>query len=110
MDRLAKINISDFFLIPNLLSFVRILITIPLGYYLAINNNESILICAILLIAAGLTDFLDGLTARVLNQKSLLGLYLDPLADKFMAIILIIELVFTRSFPVWLAVAVIIRD
>jgi phosphatidylglycerophosphate synthase len=59
---------------------------------------------------AGITDFLDGFLARKLNKISPLGIALDPLVDKIMAVILIIELIYFRNFPIWLAAAIIGRD
>lgn len=110
MNRLTEIKFNDIFLVPNLLSVFRIFLTIPLGYFLAVGTNHATLYCFILIIIAGITDWLDGFFARLLNQRSRLGLFLDPLADKLVTIVLIIELIFTRGFPVWLAALIIGRD
>jgi CDP-diacylglycerol--glycerol-3-phosphate 3-phosphatidyltransferase len=82
----------------------------PLGYFLARDKPSDILICAIIIIVAGFSDMLDGFLARQLNQRSRLGLYLDPLSDKLFAIIVIVVLIFTRDFPIWLAIVIFIRD
>ncbi|PKK84201.1 MAG: hypothetical protein CVT49_04330 [candidate division Zixibacteria bacterium HGW-Zixibacteria-1] len=92
------------------MSLLRIALTAPIAYFLAQDSDAGALTAAGLLIAAGATDFLDGLMARKLNQITAMGHILDPLADKLLAIILIIELIIFRDFPIWLAVAVFLRD
>ena len=106
----SSINPRDIFLAPNLLSLSRVFLTIPIGYFLSAESGRGTLLCLILLIAAGLTDLFDGILARRLNQMTSLGLILDPLADKVLTITLIIELIFFRGFPIWLAVIILARD
>ncbi len=106
----SKINLRDLLLPPNLASIARILLTPFIGYYLWLGTDSATLICVILLVVAALTDFLDGYLARRLNQITRLGLILDPLADKILTITLIIELIFFRDFPVWLAIVILSRD
>ncbi len=110
MSKKAKIRKRDFLLPPNLASIARILITPFVGYYLWIGTDSATLICVILLAVAALTDFVDGILARRLNQITELGLILDPLADKILTITLIIELIFFRAFPIWLAIVILARD
>jgi CDP-diacylglycerol--glycerol-3-phosphate 3-phosphatidyltransferase len=110
MSDSTKINLHDIYLPPNLASLARILITPFVGYFLWRGTNEATLICFILLVVAALTDFLDGFLARRLNQITGLGLILDPLADKILTIVLIIELILFRDFPIWLAVIILARD
>jgi len=110
MSKTAEINIKDFLLPPNLTSISRILLTPFIGYFLWVGTDGATLVCVILLVVAALTDFLDGFLARRLNQITELGLVLDPLADKILTITLIIELIFFRDFPVWLAIVILSRD
>jgi len=105
-----KIKFRDFFLVPNLMSLLRVALTAPLAYYLALDSDMGTFIAAGILLVAGITDFLDGVLARKLKQVSALGHILDPVADKLLAIILIIELIIFRDFPIWLAAAVLLRD
>ena len=100
----------DIRLWPNLVSLSRVLITPLVGYYLARDDQTSIIICASLLIVAAITDGLDGYLARRLNMRSGLGLILDPLADKLFAAVLLVELVLFRGLPVWLAALIVGRD
>lgn len=69
----------------------------------------------IALIAAGITDGLDGLIARRTGQKTTLGAWLDPMADKLLLATMFIVLTLpglglTARIPLWLTVLVISRD
>jgi cardiolipin synthase len=67
--------------LPNLLSLGRILLVpVFLGAMAARRPLAAFFVFA----AAATTDFLDGLAARLLKQKSRLGLFLDPAADKLL--------------------------
>ena len=79
--------------IPNQLTLLRILL-IPvfvLVFYLPFSWN-NLFACAIFVLAA-VTDVLDGYLARKLNQTSLLGAFLDPVADKLMVAVVLVLLV-----------------
>ncbi|MEW6411860.1 MAG: CDP-alcohol phosphatidyltransferase family protein [Candidatus Zixiibacteriota bacterium] len=101
---------NQWFQIANLVSISRILLTPFVGYYLAQGDSRSTLICAALLVLAGITDGLDGYLARRLKQVSEFGIALDPIADKIFAGVLVVLLIFYRDFPIWLAAAIVGRD
>jgi len=63
-----------------------------------------------LLIAAAFSDALDGLLARTLHQQTLLGLYLDPIADKLLLSSLFLVLSFVKKIPWRYTVLVFTRD
>src|SRR5579863_4860493 len=92
---------------PNLLTLLRIclapfLVTAILeGHYLFSFG---------LFVAAGLTDALDGLLARVLKQRSMLGHYLDPVADKLLLSTLFLVLLYKGLIPARVTVMVFGRD
>lgn len=66
---------------PNLLTLSRVLLVpVFVGLMLAGRARDAFLV----FLLAGLTDVLDGLAARLWHQKSRLGLWLDPLADKLL--------------------------
>ncbi len=81
-----------------------------IGYYLSKGDPLSTVISLGIIALAGLTDGLDGFAARILNQKSRLGMILDPLADKIMVVALVILLILYRDFPLWLAIFILSRD
>jgi cardiolipin synthase len=63
-----------------------------------------------LFVAAGLTDALDGTLARVLKQRSVLGSYLDPVADKLLLSTLFLVLMHKGLIPTTVTVLVFGRD
>jgi len=98
--------------IANVLSLLRIVLILP--FVLALAGRRSGLALT-LFTAAGLTDFLDGLAARALKQKSRLGILLDPAADKLLMTASFICLSLRSMggpnyIPVWLTGSVIGRD
>jgi cardiolipin synthase len=93
--------------VPNLLTLTRILLT-PLLVWLLLNRNLNYALAVFLI--AGLTDGLDGLIARVFNQKSKLGAYLDPLADKLLLVSSFILLGRLHLAPSWLVIIAVSRD
>lgn len=93
--------------IPNILTLGRIIITPVIVY--AILRDEPALALA-LMIAAGVTDMLDGAIARYFNQRTTVGAYLDPLADKLMLISTFVALFLINEVPLFLFLAVVFRD
>ena len=93
--------------IPNLLTLLRILL-VPVFVILLIQGQ--FLKAILVFVLAGLTDALDGFLARVLHQKTDLGLYLDPLADKALIVTSFVTLSVMGLIPPWLSVLVISRD
>jgi cardiolipin synthase len=93
--------------IPNFLTVLRIVL-VPIIVILLIQGQfMKALVCFII---AGVTDGLDGMLARVLNQMTVVGAYLDPLADKVLVISMYATLAIIGVIPGWLAVIVISRD
>jgi len=93
--------------IPNLLTLTRIIL-VPVIVILLI--QASFFKAMIVFVVAGITDGLDGFLARVLNQKTVLGSYLDPLADKALILTSFVTLSILGVVPSWLSVIVISRD
>lgn len=61
-------------------------------------------------VIAGITDGVDGLIARITHQRTELGAYLDPIADKLLLFSAFITLAIIEIIPSWLVVIVITRD
>src|SRR5207244_8705519 len=59
---------------------------------------------------AGVTDILDGVIARMANQRTKLGAYLDPLADKLLLTSSFVTLSILHLVPGWVAIVVVSRD
>lgn len=93
--------------LPNFLTLIRIL-TIP--FFLVFLAYHRYWEALILFIFGGVTDFLDGLAARLMRQQTALGAYLDPIADKLLVITSFVMLGLIDGIPMWLAVVVVSRD
>ncbi|MEJ5348553.1 MAG: CDP-alcohol phosphatidyltransferase family protein [Desulfosoma sp.] len=93
--------------IPNLLTLLRILLT-PLLVWLLLNERLTGALTVFFL--AGITDGLDGFIARVFHQKSRLGAYLDPLADKILLVTSFILLGHLTLVPNALVIVAVSRD
>lgn len=74
---------KEWLAVPNILSYIRILI-IPVFvyYYLSAREQSEFFLAALILVVSGITDGLDGIIARKFNQITELGKLLDPIADK----------------------------
>jgi cardiolipin synthase len=93
--------------IPNFLSLLRIIL-VPVFVIFLI--QDSYIKALIVFTIAGLTDALDGTLARLLNEQTKLGAFLDPLADKLLLSTSFISLSIFGLIPGWLTVIVISRD
>jgi len=93
--------------IPNIVSVLRILLTLPVIYYLLQHRYR---VALILFALAGLSDGLDGFLAKQFGWQSRLGGLLDPLADKVLLISSFVALGVTGLIPLWLVAAALGRD
>jgi cardiolipin synthase (CMP-forming) len=93
--------------LPNVITLLRILLT-PLLVWLLLDHRMKQALLVFLI--AGFSDGLDGLIARVFHQKSKLGAYLDPLADKLLLVSSFILLGHMEKIPYWLVIITVSRD
>jgi cardiolipin synthase (CMP-forming) len=98
--------------LANQLTILRILI-VPLFVILVVYGMLGAALLAFMV--AGLTDALDGLIARRAGQRTSLGAWLDPMADKLLLVTTFIVLTIptiplTNHLPAWLTILVISRD
>ena len=92
---------------PNQLTFLR-LVFVPLIVIAVIDGSYGWALG--LFLAAGLSDGLDGLLARWLNQRTVLGQYLDPIADKLLMSTMFLVLSIMHQIPWKFTVLVFSRD
>jgi cardiolipin synthase len=92
---------------PNLLTLLR-LIFIPLTVIAVLDNHYRWALSIFIL--AGISDGLDGLLARLLEQKTVLGQYLDPIADKLLLSTMFLVLATMHKIPWSVTVLVFSRD
>lgn len=93
--------------IPNILTIIRILL-IPL--FIISLLREMVSFALLIFTIAAISDGLDGLCARLFNQYTELGAYLDPIADKLLLTSSFVCLAVLNMLPNWLTVIVITRD
>ena len=91
MQQQNKDVLKKIFTIPNILSFFRLCQIPVIVWFYCIEENELLTGCIIIL--SGVTDIIDGFIARHFNMISDLGKILDPVADKFTQLAVLICLV-----------------
>ena len=95
----------------NILTLARILIAVVIFTFLAIKNYY--LLALFLFFVAGMTDYLDGLLARMFKEESKLGELLDPIADKILVAAALILLVMNgtiKNYEVIAAIIILTRE
>ena len=93
--------------VPNQITFLR-LGFLPL--FLILMSYERYKWALLVLVIAGFSDGIDGLIARKFNQRSSLGAYLDPIADKLLLSSSFVVLAFEKQIAWWLTILVLSRD
>ena len=93
--------------IPNVLTILRILL-IPVIVGLLVYGLYDYALITLLI--AAITDALDGSIARIANQKTQFGAYLDPLADKLLLMTSFVTFASLNLVPVWSVIVVVSRD
>lgn len=93
--------------LANLLTVGRLLLVAPVIWLIA---TEQLHMAFWLVVAAGITDALDGYVAKTFDVRTDLGAYLDPLADKVLLNGIYVALTLIGWLPVWLTILVISRD
>ncbi len=106
-----KIDLRELKYTPNLISLFRLLLSIPLLIlFSSYSFNESRFYILALILIAFFSDIADGYVARKTNSISELGKIIDPLADKLLVAIIIINLYLLAKIPAYYFWIVISRD
>jgi CDP-diacylglycerol--glycerol-3-phosphate 3-phosphatidyltransferase len=98
--------------IPNLITLSRIILLIPYLILINMDDWKLLLIALILLIIAGLSDYLDGYLARKLDKLTEFGKFFDPLADKIVILSVLVGFMifYTNLIPFWMVILLLIRE
>jgi cardiolipin synthase len=107
MSENSNVHLNPLRTAPNLLTLLRICMA---PFLVAAILEDHYELSFVLFVVAGLTDALDGLLARVLRQRSVLGHYLDPVADKLLLSTIFLVLLHKSLIPVTVTVLVFGRD
>ena len=95
------------FTVPNELTLLRLAF---LPFFIIAIKYDRYFVALGILVASGLSDALDGFLARSLDQKTALGAYLDPIADKLLMSTSYLVLALKGRISWWLAILVLGRD
>ena len=93
--------------IPNSITLVRIIL-VPVMLYFMIEGQD--LLALLVFAISAISDGLDGFFAKILHQRTRLGAFLDPIADKLLLGTAFIVLAISGLAPSWLAIMVVSRD
>ena len=93
--------------LPNLISLARLLM-VPLTIWLIVAGSYGIAFW--ILVAAGVSDALDGFIAKRFDRRTRLGALLDPVADKAMLVSVYVALGVAHQLWAWLVILVVFRD
>jgi len=104
----ARLTLKDAFSIPNIMSYIRILL-IPVFMIVYIKYDNSLL-ALILIIISSMTDVLDGIVARKFNMVTDWGKLVDPLADKLTQFCIMISLITKFPYFLWLAIIILVKE
>jgi len=107
MAEIPSTRLNPFRTAPNLLSLLRICLA---PFLVATILEDHFVWSLALFLVAGLTDMLDGALARLLKQRTTLGQYLDPVADKLLLSTLFVVLTYKGLIPARVTVLVFGRD
>ena len=100
-------NKKDIFTIPNILTYIRFILIVPFAYYFIFDEYIPAIIC---IGVSGLTDCFDGMIARRFNQVTSLGKVLDPIADKFTLIAVVICMVIKVPIVLPVLITLLLKD
>lgn len=96
--------------IANILTILRIAMIPALIILFYTDTSDSYMLQAFVFLLAVLTDGIDGFIARKYNQVTVLGTFLDPLADKLLIMATFICLVDLHKIPAWIVIIIIARE
>lgn len=106
-DKKEKFNPRDLYTIPNILTYIRIILTVPFAYFFI---NKNFIAAAICVALSGLSDCFDGLIARRFNQVTALGKILDPIADKITLFVVVVCMVLYVPIVLPVLVILLLKD
>lgn len=95
------------FNLPNVITLLRIA-AVPVVGWLVLQQRWEV--ACWLFLAAALSDGIDGLLARWLNQMTQLGAALDTIADKALGVVTLVMLTLEEAIPLWVTLAILLRD
>jgi len=96
--------------LPNLLTLSRVFMIPPVMYFMTLQTALGNFIACIIFSVAAITDWLDGWLARKRGLESIIGKFLDPLADKLIVQAVLIMAAELGRIPAWFVVLLLSRE
>lgn len=93
--------------LPNVITVLRIAAVPAVAWLILEGRWEA---ACWLFLAAAVSDGIDGLLARALNQMTQLGAALDTVADKALGVVTLVMLTLEQAIPLWVTLAILLRD
>ena len=96
--------------LPNLVTYARILVVPAVVFVMQFDSPRNAFWAALLFAIASATDFVDGYLARRFNQISVIGKFVDPLADKLLVLGVLVMLLDLGRVSPWIVLVVLSRE
>src|SRR4051812_6882667 len=105
-----SVLLQEFWNVPNMLTVARMLI-IPLFVWFTYDADPWYsLMAALLFVIASVTDIIDGWLARKMNVVTVVGKFMDPLADKLIVMAALVMMVRLGRMPAWIVIVLLSRE
>jgi len=101
---------KDLLNLPNAITFVRVAMIPVILWFTYYESRVNSFIAAVLFAATGATDFLDGWVARRRGLVTVIGKFLDPLADKLIVVSTLVMLVHLGRVAAWVVIVIMARE
>ena len=110
-DGIMKFELGDLIKIPNILCYLRIaMVPVFLYLYFTASEPRDYYMATLIVLASGITDFLDGQIARRCNMITDLGRLIDPLADKLMQLAMLVALTYRIKYMYYLVILLVVKE
>jgi CDP-diacylglycerol--glycerol-3-phosphate 3-phosphatidyltransferase len=110
VEFMQTVTREEAFNLPNLLTLLRIGSVPVLVLLLYLQQSYWCMVAGALFFVSGLTDLLDGFLARRMKKVTVMGKFLDPLADKLLVSSMLVMLVDLDRAPAWMAIVLVGRE
>lgn len=108
-QRFARFR-EELFYLPNQLTYFRMLLIPPILAYIDNESPARCVVACLLYSVSALTDFLDGYLARRMGRVSIIGKFLDPLADKVLVMATLVWMVPLGRIEAWVVILLLARE
>ena len=107
---MAKRREPGFWTAANIITVGRIFLIPVVMMFMFDPGPAAGWIAMVIFVVAGVSDLIDGYLARLYGQVSIVGAFLDPLADKLMVMAVMVMLIPLDRIPAWLVVIILARE